>query len=305
MKKIRGWGFSLAMLLMCITFAVLSPQFLTTSNALNVALQTSITAIMAIGMTLVILTGGIDLSAGSLVAVAGVLAAFAVKKAGLAAALALGLGAGAASGLFTGIMVTRFAVPPFIVTLALLSALRGAAFLMTGGYSVGDLPSGFASLGRGYLLGIPAPVLWTAGLYAAFIVLLTRTVFGRHVYAVGGNERATYLAGVNTVRVKIGVYVLNGLLVGFAGVMLASRLGAGIPNAGLGYELDVIAAVVVGGASLMGGAGTLGGTLLGAIFIGILNNGLNLANVDPYLQKIVLGGVILGAVLLDRKLGKT
>ena len=307
MRKLKRFelGIAFAVALECVIFAFFTPQFLTPANAINVALQTSITAIMAIGMTLVILTGGIDLSAGSLVAVAGVSAAFVVKAAGPAAALGVGLAAGAVSGLFTGVMVTRFTVPPFIVTLALMSALRGAAFLMTGGYSVGDLPEGFAMLGRGYLAGLPVPVLVTALLYAVFTVLLARTVFGRHIYAVGGNERAAYLAGVSTARIKVGVYILNGLLGGFAGVMLASRLGAGIPNAGLGYELDVIAAVVVGGASLFGGKGTLGGTLLGAIFIGILNNGLNLANVDPYLQKIVLGGVVLAAVLLDQRLARS
>ncbi len=297
-------GIAGAVLLECLTFALLSPQFLTPANAINVVLQVAVTAILAIGMTMVILTGGIDLSVGSLVAVAGVLAAYAVKSAGMAVALGAGLAAGAVAGLFTGVMVTRFSIPPFIVTLALMSALRGAAFLMTGGYSVGDLPQSFAVLGRGYLLHLPVPVLLMALLYAGGMVLLGRTVFGRHIYAVGGNERAAYLSGVNTSRVKIAVYVLNGLLGGFGGVLLASRLGAGIPNAGLQYELDVIAAVVVGGASLFGGKGTLGGTLLGAIFIGILNNGLNLANVDPYLQKIVLGGVILAAVLLDQKLGK-
>ncbi len=297
-------GIAVAVIVECAIFAFLSPQFLSGANAINVTLQTSITAILAIGMTLVILTGGIDLSVGSLVALTGILAAYSVKSAGPAAALGAGLLAGTVSGLFTGLFVTRFSIPPFIVTLALMSGLRGAAFLMTGGYSVGDLPASFAWLGRGYVLGLPVPVLLTVLLYAVFGVMLSRTVFGRHVYAVGGNERATFLAGVKTARVKTAVYALNGLLGGFAGVMLASRLGAGIPNAGLGYELDVIAAVVVGGASLFGGQGSLAGTLLGAIFIGVLNNGLNLANVDPYMQKIVLGGVILGAVLLDQKLSR-
>jgi ribose/xylose/arabinose/galactoside ABC-type transport system permease subunit len=306
MKHLRRleFGIGAAVALECAIFAVVSPQFLTAANALNVALQTSITAILAIGMTLVILTGGIDLSAGSLVAVSGVLAAYVVRDAGVAAALAVALAAGACSGVFTGVFVTRFGVPPFIVTLALMSALRGAAFLLTGGYSVGDLPPSFAVLGRGYLAGLPVPVVTTAALYALFGVLLSRTVFGRRIYAVGGNERATYLAGVNPARIKMAVYTLNGALGGFAGAMLASRLGAGIPNAGLQYELDVIAAVVVGGASLFGGSGSLTGTLLGAVFIGILNNGLNLANVDPYLQKIALGAVILAAVLIDQRLRK-
>lgn len=261
-QRLTQAGLAAAVALECIAFALYSPNFLTAANAINIALQVSITAILAIGMTLVILTGGIDLSVGSLVAVAGVLAAFVARStagaAPLAAALAAGLAAGAISGAFTGLFVTRFSVPPFIVTLALMSALRGAAFLMTGGYSVGDLPQSFAPLGRGYILHLPVPVLVMAALYSLGGVMLNSTVFGRHVYAVGGNERAAWLAGVRTARVKMAAYVLNGLLGGFAGVMLASRLGAGIPNAGLGYELDVIAAVVVGGASLFGGKGTLG-----------------------------------------------
>jgi ribose/xylose/arabinose/galactoside ABC-type transport system permease subunit len=308
LARLAQAGLAGAVVLECIAFALYSPTFLTAANAINVALQVSVTAILAIGMTLVILTGGIDLSVGSLVAVAGALAAFTARfsagNAPLLAAIIVGLAAGAASGSFTGFFVTRFSIPPFIVTLALMSALRGAAFLLTGGYSVADLPLSFARLGRGSFLYLPVPVIAMALLYAAGAVVLSSTVFGRHIYAVGGNERAAWLAGVRTARVKFAAYLLNGMLGGFAGVMLASRLGAGIPNAGLGYELDVIAAVVVGGASLFGGKGTLGGTLLGAIFIGILNNGLNLANVDPYLQKIALGAVILGAVLLDRKLSK-
>lgn len=308
LQRLAQAGLAAAVVLECILFAISSPSFLTTANAVNIVLQVSVTAVLAIGMTLVILTGGIDLSVGSLVAVTGVLAAYTARataeSAPLIAALAVALLAGALSGAFTGLFVTRFAVPPFIVTLALMSALRGAAFLMTGGYSVGELPLGFAGLGRGAFFYVPVPIICMAALYALGAVVLRLTIFGRHIYAVGGNERAAWLAGVRASRVKMAAYILNGLLGGFGGVMLASRLGAGIPNSGLGYELDVIAAVVVGGASLFGGKGSLGGTLLGAIFIAILNNGLNLANVDPYLQKIALGGVILGAVLLDQKLNK-
>lgn len=304
-SRVAKAGLAAAVAIECIIFAAYSPAFLTTANAINIVLQVAVTAILAIGMTLVILTGGIDLSVGSLVAVTGVLAAYGAREtassAPLLAALAVGLAAGAVSGAFTGVFVTRFNVPPFIVTLALMSALRGAAFLMTGGYSVGELPQSFAWLGRGQIWVLPVPVVCMAVLFAIGSVMLNSTVFGRHIYAVGGNERAAWLAGVRTGRVKIATYVLNGVLGGFAGVLLASRLGAGIPNAGLGYELDVIAAVVVGGASLFGGKGTLGGTLLGAIFIGVLNNGLNLANVDPYTQKIALGAVILAAVLIDQR----
>jgi ribose/xylose/arabinose/galactoside ABC-type transport system permease subunit len=201
-------------------------------------------------------------------------------------------------------MVARFRVPPFVVTLAMLTICRGLAFVITDGRSVSDLPPGFGLFGRELFLRVPVPVWLMLLVFAAGWFVLKRMTFGRYVYAVGGNREAAFLAGVNIKGVTMLVYVLNGLLVGLAGLVLASRLGAGVPNAGNQYELDVIAAVVVGGTSLNGGRGSVIATLWGAVFIGVLNNGLNLAGIDPYMQRIALGAVILLAVLADQ-LNKT
>ncbi len=290
----------------CLVFALLSPSFLTINNFVNVALQIAIYGILAVGMTLVIITGGIDLSVGSIVALAGVVAAGVLEKmpeqAGLGTflAIAVGIVIGVASGGFSGLMVTRLRVPPFIVTLALMTVCRGLAFIFTGGFSIGNLPLGFGFLGRGHLGPIPVPVVMMALVFLGGYLLLSKSSKGRYIYAIGGNEEASRLSGIDTRRVILQVYLLNGALAGLAGITLASRLGAGVPNSGLQYELDVIAAVVVGGTSLMGGVGSVAGTFWGTVFIGILNNGLNLANVDPYSQKVALGVVILMAVLLDR-----
>lgn len=295
-----------AVLLECLVFALLSPSFLTVNNFVNVALQIAIYGILAVGMTLVIITGGIDLSVGSIVALAGVLAAGLLEKMaqqpalGTVLAIAAGIGVGVVSGGFSGLMITRLRVPPFIVTLALMTICRGAAFIFTGGFSIGNLPLGFGFLGRGHVGPLPVPVVLMALVFLCGYLLLSKSSYGRYIYAIGGNEEASRLSGINTKRIIQGVYLLNGALAGLAGITLASRLGAGVPNSGLQYELDVIAAVVVGGTSLMGGVGSVAGTFWGTVFIGILNNGLNLANVDPYTQKVALGVVILLAVLLDR-----
>ena len=311
--SLRGWLRSapqflivVAVVAECVIFAVLSPSFLTVDNFVNVALQIAIYGILAVGMTLVIITGGIDLSVGSVVALAGVATASLMEKlagqpsVGVTLAIVLGIVLGLISGGFAGLMVTRLRVPPFIVTLALMTIERGLAFILTGGFSIGNLPLGFGFLGRGHLGPVPVPVLTMALVFAAGYLLLSKSRSGRYIYAIGGNEEASRLSGINTKTVVHGVYLLNGGLAGLAGITLASRLGAGVPNSGLQYELDVIAAVVVGGTSLMGGVGSVMGTFWGTVFIGILNNGLNLANVDPYTQKVALGVVILLAVLLDR-----
>jgi ribose/xylose/arabinose/galactoside ABC-type transport system permease subunit len=296
-----------AIVVEAVVFASIAPQFLSVPNLVNVALSIAITGILAVGMTMVILTGGIDLSVGSVVALAGVVAATLAAAGGsggvalgVAAALAIGLGV----GLFNGVVVAHFRVPPFVTTLAMLTICRGLAFVLSGGRSIGNLPESFNYVGRERVLGLPLPVILMALVFVGGWFLLRRTVIGRYIYAVGGNRRATFFAGVNTRRVIVLTYVLNGLLVGLAGFVLASRLGAGIPNSGIQYELDVIAAVVVGGTSLTGGQGSVVGTFWGAVFIGVLNNGLNLFGVDPYMQKIALGVVLLLAVFADQA-GKT
>jgi ribose transport system permease protein len=286
-------------------FAIIAPAFFSLSNALNIALSIAITGILAVGTTAVILTGGIDLSVGSVVALAGVAGAMAsVSSWGAAspalAAFVAALVVGVITGLVNGTLIAYLRVPPFVATLAMLTVARGLAYIVSGGHSIGSLPASVDVLGRSIVLGIPTPVLVMAAVMVVGAFVLTRTVFGRHVYAIGGNIEAAWLAGVNTRRVIWLVYLLNGALVGIGGLTLASRLGAGVPNAGLQYELDVIAAVVIGGTSLTGGRGTVAGTLWGTVFIGVLTNGLNLANVDPYVQKIALGVVIVVAVIADQ-----
>jgi ribose/xylose/arabinose/galactoside ABC-type transport system permease subunit len=292
-----------AIILESIFFALYAPQFLSVPNLVNIALSIAITGILAVGMTAVILTGGIDLSVGSVAALAGVVAALVATTdvaGSVALASAAALGVGLAVGLFNGAMVAWFRVPPFVTTLAMLTICRGLAFVLTGGRAVGNLPEGFGLFGREHVLGVPVPVILMLLVFAAGWFVLRRMTFGRYVYAVGGNREAAFLAGVNVKGVTMLVYILNGLLVGLAGLVLASRLGAGVPNAGIQYELDVIAAVVVGGTSLNGGRGSVIATLWGAVFIGVLNNGLNLAGIDPYMQRIALGAVILLAVLADQ-----
>lgn len=307
MKSLQKYIILLAILAEVIVFAMLSPQFLTVDNLINVALSIAITGILAVGMTFVILTGGIDLSIGSVLAVAGIVAAICAKSfgdAGVFIGIIAAVAIGVVCGLFNGITISRFKVPPFVVTLAVLTIARGLSFIIADKYagstSVSDLPGGFAFLGREKILGLPVPVITMLIVFAIGWFILTQTRFGRYVYAIGGNSEASFLAGINVKSITTWVYVLNGFLVGLAGVTLASRLGAGLANAGMQYELDVIAAVVVGGTSLMGGKGSVISTLFGAVFIGVLNNGLNLAGIDPYLQKIALGVVILLAVLADQ-----
>lgn len=307
MKGASKYIILIAIVVETVVFTLLAPQFLSVDNLINVALSIAITGILAVGMTFIILTGGIDLSIGSVLAVAGIVAAICAKSlgdAGVMIGIVAAIAVGMATGLFNGLMISRFRVPPFVVTLAILTIARGLAFIIaerySGSTSVSDLPTGFAFLGREKIFGLPVPVITMLVVFAIGWFVLRHTRFGRYVYAIGGNAEASFLAGINVKSVTTWVYVLNGFLVGLAGATLASRLGAGLANAGLQYELDVIAAVVVGGTSLSGGRGSIVLTLFGAVFIGILNNGLNLAGIDPYLQKIALGAVILFAVLADQ-----
>jgi len=305
-RKLSGeFGIGIAFVLEFVLFAFLSPYFFTPDNLLNVSLQASITAIIAAGMTFVILTGGIDLSVGSLVAFAGIVSTSLLKTglppaAGFAVAIVSGLAIGSLSGAFAGFCITRFNIAPFIVTLATMTIWRGAAFVWTDGRPVWELPGGFAFLGTGRLFAVPVPTIIMVLTFIASHVILTRTRFGRYVYAVGGNIEAARLAGIRTGRVLLNVYVLSGTLAALSGILLASRMNSGQPNAGVSYELDVIAAVVVGGTSLTGGAGSIVGTFIGAMLIAVLRNGLNLLNVNSYIQQVVVGIVILLAVMLDQ-----
>ncbi|HUS39438.1 MAG TPA: ABC transporter permease [Pirellulales bacterium] len=284
------------------------PDFLKMTNLLGVANQTAIYAIIAIGMTMVIITAGIDLSVGSLVALASVCAALTIRDWGggvdaTPVAVVIGCLVGvlvcAAAGAFNGLMVSAFRIPPFIVTLAMMMMASGLAFRLSDGQSIPELPGVFSWLGRHHTLGIPNPVLLMVLLYILAHVVMSRMVFGRYVYAIGGNEEAARLSGVPVKRVLLAVYTICGALAGLGGIVLTSQLAAGDPKFGLMYELEVIAAVVVGGTSLLGGEGKIFGTLIGAFIIAVIKNGMNLTDVDPFNQKIVLGAVLLSAVLID------
>jgi len=305
-ERLTGeFGIGIAFILEFLLFALLSPYFFTSDNLLNVTLQASITAIIAAGMTFVILTGGIDLSVGSLVAFAGIVATSTIKAglppgAAVVAGILAGWAVGALSGAFAGFFITRFNIAPFIVTLATMTIWRGAAFVWTDGRPVWELPEAFAFLGTGRLLAVPVPSIIMVVTFLVSHIVLTRTRFGRHVYAVGGNMEAARLAGIRTGSVLRKVYILSGSLAALSGILLASRMNSGQPNAGVAYELDVIAAVVVGGTSLAGGTGSIVGTFIGAMLIAVLRNGLNLLNVNSYVQQVIVGAVILLAVMLDR-----
>lgn len=302
----------LALALMVLVLSVLSDRFLTPDNGWNILRQISVNLCLSVGMTLVILSGGIDLSCGAILALAGALAAGLLKN-GLAipgtdlllqfttsGAILGGVVVGGAAGWVNGFAITRFSLPPFVATLGMFSIARGLTMLWTGGFPITGLGDSFGHLGTGAFLGMPMPVWIMLALTAVFVVVTKRTRFGRHLYAVGGNERAARLTGLNVSRIKLAVYTLAGALAGVAGLIVTARLDSAQPNAGLGYELDSIAAVVIGGTSLSGGRGSIWGTVLGCLIIGVLNNGLFLLNVSPFWQQVIKGLVILLAVALDK-----
>ena len=293
-------GIALVLLLLIVLMAVLAPNFLTVDNALNVARAVSINAILAAGLTLIILTGGIDLSVGSIVAVSGV-GAVLLWSNGTPTPLAVlgGVAIGALAGMVNGALVAWLALPAFIVTLGSLTALRGLAYSMLNGQPLVASELGYRGLGNGSVAGIPQPVVIMVVVYAVTWFLLERTRFGRHVYAVGGNMEAARLAGINVKRVLLTVYMLGGAAAGVAGVIFSARVLSAQPTAGTGYELDAIAAVVLGGTALAGGRGRILGTLVGAIIIGVLSNGLVLMNVPFFYQLIIKGLVIIIAIALD------
>ena len=285
------------------------PNFLKRDNLLNIANQIAVIAIVAIGMTMVIITGGIDLSVGSLIALSAVVAGLGIRDGfggtgasvgGMIVASVVAILVCGGAGALSGGMVTLFGIPPFIVTLAMMLVASGSAFLLSHGQSVYQVPDSFVWLGRGAdFFNLPNAVVLMAALYVGAHIVMTRTVLGRFLYAVGGNRVAARLSGVPVKRVLLTAYIVSGLLAGLGGVIMASQLKSGAPTYGGMYELYVIAAVVVGGASLNGGSGRMFGTLIGAFTIAVIQNGMNLTNVESYTQKVVLGLVILGAVMLD------
>jgi len=285
---------------LCVLLWILTPHFLTVSNLLNVLEQTSINAVIAVGMTFVIISGGIDLSVGSLVAVAGVVLATLLQwPLPMPLAIVAALAVGFLFGGMNGVAIAWGRLPPFIATLGMMSVARGCALLFTDGRPISGFEPAFRSLATGRPLGVPASVLIAAVVYVAAQFVLQRTRFGRYVYAMGGNEEATRLSGVNVRLHKTLVYGVSGLTSAIAAVLLTARLNSAQPIAGIMYELDAIAATVIGGTSLMGGDGGLGGTLIGALIMGVLRNGLNLLGVSSFLQQVVIGLVIVVAVLVD------
>lgn len=302
----------IALLVLCVVLTILSDKFLTLDNGWNIARQISINVCISVGMTLVILTKGIDLSVGSILAFSGAIAAGLLKY-GLEiptyntyigftvfGAILIALVVGGGLGIINGWMITKFKVPPFVATLAMLTIARGATMLWTGGFPITGLGESFAFIGTGWFLGMPMPVWITAIIVVIAVVITNKTKFGRHIYAIGGNESAARLSGININKVKIWVYAIAGILAAVGGILLTSRLDSAQPNAGMSYELDSIAAVVIGGTSLSGGRGSIMGTVQGALIIGVLNSGLVLLNVSPFWQQIIKGLVILLAVIMDR-----
>jgi ribose transport system permease protein len=302
----------IALVIMVIAMSFLSDSFLTPENGWNILRQISVNLCLSVGMTLIILSGGIDLSVGAILAFAGAVAA-GVLKHGIPlpmadavlqftvfGAIVAGVGVGAVLGWFNGFVITKFNLPPFVATLGMFSIARGLTMLWTGGFPITGLGPDFGFIGTGAFLGVPMPVWIGAVIVALFIVTTKRTRFGRYLYAVGGNERAALLTGLRVNRIKVWVYTLGGALAGIAGLIVTARLDSAQPNAGFGYELDSIAAVVIGGTSLSGGRGSVAGTVLGCLIIGVLNNGLFLLNVSPFWQQVIKGFVILAAVAIDK-----
>ncbi|EOU1999079.1 TPA: ribose ABC transporter permease [Clostridium perfringens] len=292
----------IGLVLLCIVITIVTPNFLSVSNITNVFTQVSVNVIIAIGMTFVILTGGIDLSVGSTLAISSAVGASIVKSTGnVFLAIIVAAVIGIAVGLINGLLVSKGKLQAFIVTLATMTIFRGATLVFTDGTPISKLPEAFVKIGNGKLGFMPIPVIITIIIAIIAVYALSQTRFGRYLYALGGNEDASRLSGINTDKIKTLVYVVSGFASAIAGVIITSRIGSASPNAGTGFELDAIAAVVIGGTSLAGGEGTITGTLIGALIIGVLNNGLNLMNVSPFYQSIVKGLVILIAVLLDKK----
>lgn len=307
------YGIFLVFIAMLIVASFLSPAFLSKTNLINVVRQMSVVGLIALGVTGVIVSAGIDLSSGSVVGLSAVVAASLSQLPDYPAAFYKGLQvplfvailaaccAGALVGLINGSLVAKTRIPPFIATLGTLTAIRGAALLYTGGRPISDLTDGYNFIGQGDLFGVPVPILLLVLMALVTHVLYSQTKFGKYVYAIGGNEQAARVSGINVGKYKMLMYVYAGFLAGLAGLVVSARIGSGQPGLGQGYELDAIAAAVIGGASLSaGGIGTVAGTVVGALIIGVLNNILDLTNVSAYWQQIIKGCIIVGAVILDQ-----
>lgn len=294
----------LALIVLVIFVTFLNPSFISATNLLNLLRQVSTNALIAFGMTFVIITGGIDLSVGSTLALSSALTAGMIVS-GLDPVLAMivGVGIGFVLGAVNGLLITKGKMAPFIATLATMTIFRGLTLVFTDGKPITGIGDSFIFkfMGRGYLFGIPFPVVLTLICFAVLFMLLHKMTFGRKTFAIGGNEKAAYIAGIKSDRIKVMIYAISGMMASISGIIITSRLNSAQPTAGTSYEMDAIASVVLGGTSLSGGRGRIVGTLIGALIIGTLNNGLNLLGVSSFYQQVVKGIVIIIAVLIDRK----
>lgn len=302
MKKINitEYAMLIALVILSVAFALASDVFLSPGNIINVLRQISIMGILSVGTTMVMITGGIDLSVGSVVGVSSVVVAVLISS-GISPILAIiaALIIGALIGLLNGFLITDIGMFPMIATLATMTIFRGVAYLITGGLPVHGFPDSFLFLGQGYLFGIPFPVIIMALIFILGYIILNHTVFGRRIYGIGGNIEASRLSGIPVKRTLYNVYILQGILAAGAGVILLSRINSGQPTSGAGYEMDVITATVLGGTSVSGGVGNIRGVIIGVLFMGILTNGMVLLNVQDYWQQVIRGGVLILAVAFD------
>lgn len=304
-KKVKNilssYGIIFVLIALVIVFSILSPRFLMPDNIFNILRQVSIVGIISVGMTLVMITGGIDLSCGSTVGAAGVGAALLMTKGAMNPIVACVLMCifGIVIGLGNGFFISQLKVPPFIATLGMMTSVRGIAYIVTGGLPVFGFNRDFTKLGQGYLGIIPIPVLIMLAAFIFGFIFLSKTRAGRHIYGVGGNEEASRLSGVNVKKMKLLVYAVAGFMSALAGVVLLARVNSGQPNAGSGYEMDVITGVVLGGVSMSGGQGKIGMVIIGVMIMGILTNGMTMLSVNEYIQQFVKGMVLIGAVAFD------
>ncbi|MDY5022791.1 MAG: ABC transporter permease [Blautia sp.] len=289
-----------------VVLSIASPNFLKTTNILNILRQVSINGILAIGMSLVCLTGGIDLSVGSIVAFAGILTAGMLNNTSLPIFVIalIAVAVGCIMGLINGYFVAYWGAPAFVVTLSMLTVGRGLTYIYCDGKPISKLPAEFLVIGKGSILGLPIPTIVLLVVFIVFSVMLSKFKLGRYIYAVGGNPQAAMVSGINVKKILLLVYMFSGMCCGVAAVVLTARVSAGLATAGDGYELNAIAATVIGGTSLSGGTGKLWGTLLGALLLGMVNTGLDLLNVTSYYQQVVRGLIILGAILIDTRRNK-
>ncbi|WP_075293056.1 ABC transporter permease [Pararhizobium arenae] len=300
---VKSFSIVLVFVGICVLFTSLNQYFFTWNNWLNLLRQSSINGILAIGVTFVILAKGIDLSVGSIMALAGMVAANLVttgNESPILFAIVAALGTGAVLGLANGALIARINVPPFVATLGMLSMARGLTLIYSDGRPIANLSAPMKWIGSGNVLGMPVPVLIFFAVFVIGWITLSRTTFGRYIYAVGGNEKAARTSGISTRTITASTYVISGLLAGLGGLVLTARTTAALPQAGIGYELDAIAAVVIGGTSLSGGRGSLVGTLFGALIIGTINNGMDLMGVSSYYQQLLKGAIIVLAVIADQ-----